>query len=108
MKFQNPCKHCLEVMLCIKKRNGRTHGRTDGQMHKHPRSNMPLQLLQSLGHKNVPEAICPSNFFEVGGINIVEKRRNCSLGAISPLFHNILLLVVRFSCLNRDQIFTSR
>ena len=40
--------------------------------------------------------------------NIVEERRNCSLGAISPLFHNILLPVVRFSCLNRDQIFTSR
>ena len=39
---------------------------------------------------------------------IVEKRRNCSLGVISPLFHNILLPVVRFSCLNRDQIFTSR
>ena len=28
--------------------------------------------------------------------NIVEKRRNCSLGAISPLFHNILLPVVNF------------
>ena len=25
----------------------------------------------------------------------MEKRRNCSLGAISPLFHNILLSVVR-------------
>ena len=30
--------------------------------------------------------------------NIVEKRRNCSLGAISPLFHNILIPVVRFPC----------
>ena len=28
--------------------------------------------------------------------------------AISPLFHNISLPVVRFSCLGRDQIFTSR
>ena len=28
----------------------------------------------------------------------VEKRRNCSLGAISPLFHIILLLVVIVSC----------
>ena len=28
--------------------------------------------------------------------NIVEKRRNCSLGAISPLFHNILLLLLDF------------
>ena len=27
---------------------------------------------------------------------------------ISPLFHNILLPVVRFSCFNRDHIFTSR
>ena len=34
----------------------------------------------------------------------MEKRRNCSLGAISPLFHNIFLPVVRFSCLGRDQI----
>ena len=41
MKFQNPSMYGLEVMLCIKKRNGRT---------------------------DVPEAICPSNFFEVGGI----------------------------------------
>ena len=40
--------------------------------------------------------------------NIVEKRRNCSLGAISPLFHNIFLHVVRFTCLGGDQIFTSR
>ena len=40
--------------------------------------------------------------------NIVEKRRNCSLGAISPLFHNIFLPVIRFSCLGKDQIFTSR
>ena len=45
MKFQNPSMHCLEVMLCIKKRNGRTHRRT----HKRPRSNMPLQLLRSWG-----------------------------------------------------------
>ena len=29
-------------------------------------------------------------------------------GAISPLFHNILLPVVRFSCLNRDKIFSLR
>ena len=40
--------------------------------------------------------------------NIVKKWRNCSLGAISPLFHNIVIPVVRFSCLNREQIFTSR
>ena len=30
--------------------------------------------------------------------NIVEKRRNCFLGAISPLLHNILLPVVTFPC----------
>ena len=41
MKFQNPSMHSSEVMLCIKKFNGRT---------------------------NVPEAVCPSNFYEVGGI----------------------------------------
>ena len=29
-------------------------------------------------------------------------------GAISLLFHNILLPVVRFSCLSRDQIIASR
>ena len=52
MKFQNPSMYGLEVMLCIKKRNGRTDGRT------HART-------------NVPEAICPSNFFEVGGIKTV-------------------------------------
>ena len=28
--------------------------------------------------------------------NVVEKRRNCSLGTISSLFHNILLPVNRF------------
>ena len=28
----------------------------------------------------------------------MEKRRNCSLGASFPIFHNILLLVVRFLC----------
>ena len=33
----------------------------------------------------------------------MEKRRNCSLGVISPLFHNIFLPVLRFSCLSRDK-----
>ena len=27
---------------------------------------------------------------------IVEKRRNCSLGAISPLFHNIFYMLLDF------------
>ena len=34
----------------------------------------------------------------------MEKRRDCSLGAISPLSHNIVLPVVRFSYLSRDKI----
>ena len=49
MKFQNSSIHGFKVMLCIKKRDKRTDGRTDGRT-------------------NNPEAICPSNFFEVGGI----------------------------------------
>ena len=59
MKFQNPSMHCSEVILCIKKHNGCTHAWTDGCM-------------------NVPEAICPSNFFEIEGImrtiNIYSKK----------------------------------
>ena len=51
MKFQNSSLHGFKVMLYIKKRDERTEGRTDGWT-------------------NNPEAICPSNFFEVGGINI--------------------------------------
>ena len=47
-KFQNSSIHGSKVILCIKKRDERTGGRT----------------------KN-PEAICPSNFFEVGGIKSV-------------------------------------
>ena len=50
MKFQNSSIHGFKVMLCIKKRDERTDGRTDD------------------GHN--PEAICPSNFFEVGGIKM--------------------------------------
>ena len=49
MEFQNPGMHGSGVMLCIKKRNGRTHRRTDWRTHKRP-------------------IICPPNFFEVGGI----------------------------------------
>ena len=40
--------------------------------------------------------------------NIVEKGRNCSLGAISPFIHNILLPDVRYLCSNTDKIFSSR
>ena len=34
------------------------------------------------------------------------KEEKLLLGAISPLFYNILL-IVRFLCLSRDKIFTS-
>ena len=44
-KFQNSSMHGSKVMLCIKKGDERTDGQT-----------------------NASEAICPSNFFEVGGI----------------------------------------
>ena len=53
MKFQNSSIHGFKVMLCIKKRDERMEGRTDGWTD---------------GWTNNPEAICPSNFFEVGGI----------------------------------------
>ena len=49
-KFQNPNMHGSEIMLCIKKHNGRTDAHMDPGTHKYPRSNMP------------------SNFFEVGGM----------------------------------------
>ena len=51
MKFQNPSMHGSAVMLCIKKR-------TDGRMDV---------------RTNVPEAICPSNFFEDGDITRSEN-----------------------------------
>ena len=53
MKFQNSSIHGFKVMLCIKKRDERMDGRTDRRTD---------------GRTNNPEAICPSNFFEVGGI----------------------------------------
>ena len=49
MKFQNSSIHGSKVMLCIKKRDERTDERKDGRT-------------------DDTEAICPSNFFEVGGI----------------------------------------
>ena len=53
MKFQNSSIHGFKVMLCIKKREERTDGRT-----------------------NNPEAICPSNFFEAGDIKNNEMTLN--------------------------------
>ena len=38
----------------------------------------------------------------------MEKRRNCSFGAISPLFHNILLSVIRIPCRKQEPYFYSR
>ena len=65
MKFQNSSIHGFKVMLCIKKRDERTDGRTDGRT-------------------NNPEAICPSNFFEVGGIKMwVAFSKNIRVYAIS-------------------------
>ena len=61
MKFQNSSIHGFKVMLCIKKRDERTEGRTDGRT-------------------NNPEAICPSNFFEVGGI---KRKKTKQEGPIS-------------------------
>ena len=61
MKFRNSSIHGFKVMLCIKKRDEWTEGWTDGRT-------------------NNPEAICPSNFFEVGGIktkqNKTKKKNN--------------------------------
>ena len=37
--------------------------------------------------------------------NIVEKGRNCSPGAISPLFHNIYNLILDFCVLTRTRFF---
>ena len=47
MKYQNSSIHGSKVMFCIKKPDERTDGRM-----------------------NNPEAICPANFFEVGGIKM--------------------------------------
>ena len=58
MKFQNSSIHVFKVMLCIKKRDERTDGRKDGRTD---------------GRTNNPEAICPSNFFEVGGIKMTKS-----------------------------------
>ena len=52
-KFQNSSIHGSKVMLCIKKREEWMEGRMDGRTD---------------GWTNNPEATCPSNFFEVGGI----------------------------------------
>ena len=61
-KFQNSSMHGSKVMLCIKKHDEWTNGRT-----------------------NAPEAICPSNFYEVGGIKRVQGRLGWVGGARNQL-----------------------
>ena len=61
MKFQNSSIHGFKVTLCIKTHDERTDGRKDGRTD---------------GRTNNPEAICPSNFFEVGGIKREESNRS--------------------------------
>ena len=69
MKFQNSSIHGFKVMLCIKKRGERMDGRTDGRKD---------------GRMDNPEAICPSNFFEVGGIK--RKKRKIKKGSGARLY----------------------
>ena len=73
MKFQNSSIHGFKVMLCIKKRDERTDGRTEGQTDG-----------RTDGRTNNPEAICPSNFFEVGGI----KKSKFEVLRICDLLHH--------------------
>ena len=76
MKFQNSSIHGFKVMLCIKKCDEQTDGGT-----------------------NNPEAICPSNFFEVGGIkkNLIKSYRLRWLQMLTSgwktglIYHNGLL-----------------
>ena len=68
MKFQNSSIHGFKVMLCIKKRDERTDGRTEGRTD---------------GRTNNPEAICPSNFFEVGGIKSLPEDHCLALRGFS-------------------------
>ena len=63
-KFQNSSIHGSKVMLCIEKRDERTDGRT-----------------------NNPEAICPSNFFEVGGIKSVSDSEEGALLTENKYFY---------------------
>ena len=74
MKFQNSSIHGFKVMLCIKKRDERTDGRT-----------------------NNPEAICPSNFFEVGGIKRAADISPCPTTALtSNKYHNFVNKLIKF------------
>ena len=57
-------------MLCIKKFSERTDGWMNGLTDQRPRSNMPLQLLQSWGHNNTSGGR--------GGGRVVHIRTFCS------------------------------
>ena len=70
MKFQNSSIHGFKVMLCIKKHDERTDGRMDGWTEGRTDGRTDGWMD---GRTNNPEAICPSNFFEVGGIKISIK-----------------------------------
>ena len=63
-KFKIISIHGSKVMLCIKKGDERTGGRTEGRADG-----------RKDGRTYNPEAIWPSNFFEVGGIIIHDARR---------------------------------
>ena len=52
MKFQDPSMHGLKVMLCIKKRNGRTHTGTGTQTSQKQYASL---FFSKLGAKNKPE-----------------------------------------------------
>ena len=69
-------------MLCIKKRDERTDGRKDGRSNE---------------RTNAPEAICPSNFFEDGGI-INQMRQNKIVNAFfkETVFRDIYLFIYSF------------
>ena len=76
MKFQNPGMHHSKLILCIKKVcNVKMPKMTRGQNPSMHSSEVMLCSngqtdAQTNARTNVPEAICTSNFFEVGGINI--------------------------------------
>ena len=86
------------------------------QLSRSPRD--PLKYLRDIRTSTyqicrIEEKINPTTIFHKLVYNLTPEVRFIlkilwKREAISPLFHNILLPVVRCSCLNRDQIFTAR
>ena len=74
-KFQNSSIQGSKVMLCINKHDERTDWRMDGRT-------------------NNPEAICPSNFFEVGGIKMHPPFAVCPY--VNTIFHMLNLTCYTF------------